>query len=46
MTIQHEPWGGLAIMWADGRLTILIDVHDAWAAWDGRLVWRVPVGLA
>lgn len=46
MQIQREPWGGIAIMWAGGRLTLLFDVHDAWAAWDGQLVRRVQVGLA
>lgn len=46
MTIEIEEWGGIAIVWAGGRGTILVDVHDAWLAWDGRLVRRVAVGLA
>jgi hypothetical protein len=46
MKIQHEAWGGIAVMWAEGRLTMLVDVRDAWMAWDGRLLRRVSVGQA
>jgi hypothetical protein len=46
MQIQNEAWGGIAIIWAGGRLTLLVDVRDAWMAWDGRLMRRMPVGLA
>jgi hypothetical protein len=46
MQVQSEARGGIAIMWADGQLTMLVDVRDAWLAWNGRLVCRVAVGLA
>jgi hypothetical protein len=46
MNIQQEAWGGIAVMWMAGRLTMLIDVRDAWLAWDGRLMRRVRVGQA
>jgi hypothetical protein len=46
MTIDIEPWGGIAISWANGRATLLVDVRDAWLAWDGRIVRRLTVGVA
>lgn len=46
MRIEVEPWGGIAVMWLGGRATLLVDCRDAWLAWDGRLVRRVPTGAA
>ena len=46
MQIDIEPWGGIAVMFCDRRLVVLVDRLDAWAAWDGRLMWRVTVGQA
>ena len=46
MQVQQEAWGGIAVMWAEGELTMLFDVRDAWLAWRGKLVRRVVVGLA
>lgn len=46
MQVQCEAWGGIAITWSAGELTMLVDVRDAWLAWRGRLVRRVIVGLA
>lgn len=46
MTIRIEPWGGIAVTWAQGRLTLLVDVRDAWIAWDGSLMRRIDVGHA
>jgi hypothetical protein len=46
MQVQQEAWGGIAVMWAEGKLTMLLDMRDAWLAWRGKLVRRVVVGLA
>ena len=46
MRVEIEAWGGIAVLWNEGRLTMLVDVRDAWLAWEGRLMWRVVVGEA
>lgn len=46
MKVEAEPWGGIAVMWVGGRLTLLVDMQDAWIAWDGRLMRRVVVARA
>jgi len=46
MQIEHESWGGIVILWADGRFTLLFDTTDAWFTWDGRIVRRIAVGAA
>lgn len=46
MKILVEGWGGIAVTWPSGRLTLLVDVRDAWAVWDGQLMRRVIVGEA
>lgn len=46
MQIQHEPWGAIVVMWAEGRFTLLFDTRDAWFTWDGRLVRCIAVGSA
>jgi hypothetical protein len=46
MQVQSEAWGGIAVVWAGGQLTMLFDVRDAWLAWNGRLERRVAIGLA
>ena len=45
MQIQTEPWGGIVVMWVGGA-ALLVDRRDAWFAWRGQLVGRVPVGDA
>lgn len=46
MQIEHEPWDGVVIVWAEGRLTLLFDAQDAWFTWDRRLVRCIAVGSA
>jgi hypothetical protein len=46
MKVEAEAWGGIAVLWVDGRLTLLVDLRDAWLAWDGRLMRRIVVGRA
>ena len=46
MQIQCEVRGGIVVLWAAGRLTLLFDARDAWFTWDGQLVHPITVGSA
>ena len=46
MQIQCVVRGGIVVLWAAGRLTLLFDARDAWFTWDGQLVHPIKVGSA
>lgn len=46
MHIEHDPWGGIVVLWADGRFTLLFDARDAWFTWNGRIMRCIAVGSA
>ena len=45
MHIELEPWGGLVVRW-DSGWTLLVDPLAVWLCYEGRILWKVPVGQA
>jgi hypothetical protein len=45
MHIEIEPFGGIVVRWPNG-LTLLCDPVGCWVALNGRVLVRLPVGIA